>query len=203
MTALVPVPDTQPPEAGSRPLRNPEHEAYARHRALLSTPRQAVIKLGLSPTSGVMTKLEKKTKIQDRIAYLTRQDVDIIRDKRRELEEFWWLALRSDPAEFFEVSTHDIIDKEGNVIGSKEIERLKFLDKISPDLRQLVEVTEKGVRLVQKTDANKELRKMLGLDAPARSEVEHSGHVTLEALVMASLTPPTEQPKTIEHADAA
>jgi len=74
------------------------------------------------------------------------------------------------------------------------IEGLTFTEKGKPNLK-----------LVGKSQANIELRKMLGLDAPAKSalDVNHSGTVTLEALVLASYAPPVapEEPQTIEHSE--
>lgn len=207
--AVAPNAEVQP-DPGSRPLRKPAHEQYARHRSLCLTPRQAVIKLGMSPTSGAMSKLENSLKIQDRIAWLTRQEEELLREKRAKLEQFWWTALEADPKEFWELWDEPIYDSEGEPTGqTRKAQRLKLFHKIPPELRQLIEgltYTEKGkpnLKVVQKSQANIELRKMLGIDAPARTEMKHSGTVTLEALVLASMPAPQEPapeaPKVIEH----
>lgn len=211
--ATTPQPATNAPEPGSFPLRNPAYEWYCREIALMATPIQAVrkvaqdhpehaavVKAGFATmTQANAAKLDRKPKVRDRVAWFAREAEETLRMKRRELEGYLWGALRNDPAKYFEVIMTDIIDKEGEVIGTKETERFRFLNTIPAELRQYVEVTDKGLKLVQKSEAHKELRKMLGIDAPARSEV-NTRDLTLEALVMLSLAKPDEdQPKLIEE----
>jgi hypothetical protein len=179
-----------PPEPGSIPLRNPAHEIYARERALMLPPRLAAQKAGFAPSStGQSGKLERSAKMQARIAYLTRQQEDILRAKRARLEQFWWMAIETDIAEYFEKAEEVVYDAEGNAAGTRTVQRLKFFENIEPEQRQLVEgltFTEKGkpnLKLVSKSQANIELRKMLGGDAPAKTEVGHHD-LTLEGLVM-------------------
>lgn len=212
--ATTPQPAINAPEPGSFPLRNPAYEWYTREIALMATPIQAVrkvaqdhpehaavIKAGFATmTQANAAKLDRKRKIRDRVAWFAREAEETLRMKRRELEGYLWGALRNDPAKYFEVITTDITDKEGEVIGTKEVERFRFLNTIPAELRQYVEVTDKGLKLVQKSEVHKELRKMLGLDAPTRAEV-NTRDLTLEALVMLSLakTEEPEQPKIIEE----
>ena len=209
MNALAQVVSSNPdkqPDPGSVRLRNHKYEAYARERAVCTPPLEAARKSGWPTiTAANAIRLDRHKLIAPRIDWLTRQEEDLLRTKRAKLEAFWWGAIESDPGEYFKTITEEIQDKDGNVVAVKEVERFKFLTEIPADLRRLIEVTEKGLKLVQKSQANIELRKMLGLDAPAKSalDVNHSGTVTLEALVLASYAPPVapEEPQTIEHSE--
>jgi hypothetical protein len=67
-------------------LANENHERFARLRAILVPPRAAVKALGLSPKSGVATKLEQNEQIKARIAELVGLEEEILREKRQQIE---------------------------------------------------------------------------------------------------------------------
>jgi hypothetical protein len=67
-------------------LPNENHERYSRLRAILIPPRAAAKSIGLKPTSGVATKLERNKAIQARIAELVMVDEEILREKRQQIE---------------------------------------------------------------------------------------------------------------------
>jgi hypothetical protein len=155
---------------GSRPLRNPKHEIYARERALMLTPRLAAAKAGLAPASGVVTRLERDQRVLDRIAFFTAQQEDLLRTKRARLEQFWWTALEADRGEFFETVEEVVRDEEGKPLLRQDgfahtckRRRMRNLEDISPELRRLIVVTR--------------------CQAPAKTEVGHHD-LTLEGLVM-------------------
>ncbi len=141
---------------GCRPLRKPSYERYARARAMLHKQAEAGRIAGFADRSGASSKCEKNRKVQDRIAWLTRQSEEMIAVKRAEIEEFYWFAFRSDRSTFYDGT------------------RLRPFDEIEPEYRQLIEgltFTEKGkpnLKLVTPSFASEALRKMLGLDAPAK-----------------------------------
>jgi hypothetical protein len=86
---------------GALPLRKPAHEIYARERALMLTPLQAARKAGFAGmTAGNAAKLDRKGKIRDRVAFLTRQEEDVLKDKRARLESCFWGARESGPGDF-------------------------------------------------------------------------------------------------------
>lgn len=182
-------------EVGSKPLRKPAWEAYCRFRAMNFPPRLAAENAGFSPTDGWCTKLERKRVIQDRIAWFTREEEQLVRMKRARLESYYWKGLETDPACFYEVVDELVYDGDGNPIKrddgymTRKVQRLKNFDDIDPEIRQLVEgltYTEKGkpnLKLVSKLAVSVELRKMLGGDAPARVDTRD---LSLEALIMAS-----------------
>lgn len=67
-------------------LANEKHERYSRLRAILIPPRAAVKSIGLSPKSGVATKLEQNKDIRARIAELVAEEETIVREKRQQIE---------------------------------------------------------------------------------------------------------------------
>jgi|ERR1700688_2428504 len=222
MNALAQVVSSNPdkqPDPGSVRLRNPKYEAYARERAVCTPPLEAARKSGWpSITAANAIRLDRHKLIAARIDWLTRQEEDLLRTKRAKLEAFWWGAIECDIADYWEEAERIVRDSDGNPVlgqdGTPILEtysRLKSFDQLEREHRLMIEgltFTEKGkpnLKLVGKSQANIELRKMLGLDAPAKSalDVNHSGTVTLEALVLASYAPPVapEEPQTIEHSE--
>jgi Terminase small subunit len=161
--ALVPVADIVP---GSRPLSNGRREKYCRLRAMM-VPRVAAYKssgwkVATDVVAGVnAARLENNREIGDRIAYLSRQDEELLRGKRQRLEESLWNILEADPATMF--------DAEG----------VKDLKSMPAEVRHAIEnitVDEKGrlaaAKFYNKLQANQELRKMLGLDKPVPQQSE-------------------------------
>lgn len=67
-------------------LANENHERYSRLRAILVPPRAAVKAIGLKPSSGVATKLEKNKAIRERIAELVGLEEEVLREKREQIE---------------------------------------------------------------------------------------------------------------------
>ena len=133
MSALVQVAPTQAPKEpapGEFALRNPAYELYARERARMAEPLHAmrrvaaewpdhlaVIKAGFATaTRANAAKFDRKPKIQERIAWLGRQDEDRIREKRQEIESYYWAALRTDPGVFWEEGEEEIRDKKGCLV---------------------------------------------------------------------------------------
>jgi hypothetical protein len=141
---------------GSEPLKQARYERYARYRARMFSITEAGALAGFPEGSGGCSRAEKRSDVRERIAWLTRGDEEIEREKRLEIEHFYWFALRADPAEFW---------KDG---------RLRSFDEMPAEYRQLVEgltYTEKGkpnLKVVSKLAASIELRKLKGLDAPTK-----------------------------------
>lgn len=75
------------PEAGSKPLKSQKYEIYAQQRALCSPPETAAQYAGYPPRCGAHTRLEKRQDVRDRIKFLCGDDVAILREKRRRIEE--------------------------------------------------------------------------------------------------------------------
>jgi hypothetical protein len=186
--ALLPVADVVP---GSRPLSNGKRERYCKLRALM-TPRVAAYKssgwnVATDVVAGINAALlENNREIGDRIAYLSRQDEELLRAKRRRLEESLWHQLEADIGNLFETievpklnrKGEPILDKDGNPVTHKR-QVLRDLQTLPPELRHAIEsvgIDAKGVataKLVSKLQANQELRKMLGLDKPVPQQSEY------------------------------
>lgn len=175
---------TEKPPTGSIPLNNFSHELYARERALGQPITHAAQRAGLGKRTGAGSKIEAAEDVRARIAWLAREDDEIVREKRRRLEERQWLIHDCDIATFFEdveeVENDDNgnpkLDPDGNRIIRKR-QRLKHFSEIPAELRMCIEgltYTEKGrpnLKVYSKQDASRELRKLLGLDAPTKSEL--------------------------------
>jgi hypothetical protein len=172
-------------DPASIPLRRAKWERYARERALCNGRLQAARTAGLDPRSGICTRLERNQTVLARIAYLTREADEILAEKRRRLEEREWLIHDCSIENFYETVTEPILDDDYQpVIGkdgqpkTRTVQRLKLFSELPPELLLVVEgltFTEKGkpnLKLYSKQDANRELRKMLGLNVekPAGNE---------------------------------
>lgn len=81
-------------------LANENHERYSRLRAILVPPRAAAKAIGLSPSSGVATKLEKNEGIRARIAELVAVEEDILREKRDQIESALSAIAYGDGSDF-------------------------------------------------------------------------------------------------------
>jgi hypothetical protein len=176
---------------GSQPLRNTKHERFARLRAMLRPKGEAFRQCGLRAATDKIAvdsawRLEHRKDVSDRIAYLSRQDEELLRAKRRRLEESLWHQLEADIGNLFETievpklnrKGERILDKDGNPVTHKR-QVLRDLQTLLPELRHAIEsvgIDAKGVataKLVSKLQANQELRKMLGLDKPAPGQNEY------------------------------
>jgi hypothetical protein len=83
--------------------------------------------------------------------------------------------------------------------------RLKPIDQFTPEQRSIIdsiEVTKDGVKLTMpgKLAALAQLAKLDGLDKPSKESIEHSGGLTLEALVDASYQTDETKPDETKHA---
>jgi len=165
--------------AATKPLKHPKYEIFARQRALNQSPLVASQIAGLNHDRRNLFRIEKKPVVAARIAWLSRQDEEALREKRNRLDELLWVGLYVDRAEFYETVETPITDRNGHAVlkrngesYTKTVIQLKPLDKLTPQHRWLIEsitYTESGkpnLKLVSKEYCHRELRKMLGGDAP-------------------------------------
>jgi hypothetical protein len=80
---------------GLRSLKNASHELYARYRAQALPRIRAYREAGWHSKKDDVAyanacRLERRPEIQDRIAYLTRQEEELVVEKRRRIEEQLW-----------------------------------------------------------------------------------------------------------------
>lgn len=185
------------PAPGSLPLRNSKHERFARHRSLLMPKVEAYRAAGFESASdhdalGNACKLERNKAITGRIAWLCRQDEDVLKAKRQKLEEFLWNVHDINYADFFEAGEKPQLDEDGEETGYLMREHtLKDFANLSPDHQRAIQslkYTEKGrpiLELYSKLQANAELRKMLGIGAVVDDgDSEHSRLSDVELFAM-------------------
>jgi hypothetical protein len=149
---------------GSRVLKNPKYEKYSRLRASALPRIQAYREVGWVSREDEVAyinacRLERRPEIRDRVAYLIRQEEDLVVEKRRRIEETLWNIHEADIGDYFE--THDI--------DGKIIEQPKRLSDVPQEIRKNIEkITIDGrgravPQLYSKLAASQELRKMLNI----------------------------------------
>lgn len=171
-----------PTPAGSMPLRNPRHERYARSRSLLVPKIEAYRGAGFESESdhaatGNAAKLDRKPKIAARVAWLCRQDEEVLRAKRQKLEEFLWSIHEVNYADFWETVEEDIFDKEGKPTGrTRQRQKIRPFEDLPIEHQRVIQTlkyTDSGRPILEtysKMTANQELRKMLGIGAISRED---------------------------------
>jgi hypothetical protein len=147
---------------GSRALKNAKYESYCRLRASAQPRIRSYREVGWRSTKDNVAyanacRLERRPEIQDRIAYLTRQEEGLVVEKRRRIEETLWSMHEADIGDYFE--THEV--------DGKTIERPKHLTDLPAEIRKNIEkilIDGRGhavPQLYSKLAASQELRKML------------------------------------------
>ena len=183
-TALVPL-QTLP---GAQPLRNRRHERFCWLIAQLRPKGDAYRACNFKATTdhtaeGNAARLLARIDIQDRVAYLSRQEEEILQEKRRRLEAVLWSMHEFNYADLWETVEVDKTDKQGNpILGEdgeplkKKIQRPKLLSDLPEDAQRCIEtcsIDERG-RVVPKAysrmAANQELRKLLGIGTISRDD---------------------------------
>jgi hypothetical protein len=127
---------------GSRALKNAKYEKYCRLRALAQPRIGAYREVGWQSRTDNAAyinacRLERRPEIRDRIAYLIRQEEDLIEEKRRRIEEQLWAIHEADPGDYFESydgyrrdqTGQPEHDPDGNKIQEKR-QRPKLLEEI-------------------------------------------------------------------------
>ena len=181
---------------GSRALKNAKYERYCRLRALAQPRIPAYREVGWhskrdDDAYANACRLERRSEIRDRIAYLSRQAEELIAVKRQRIEEQLWAIAEGNIQDFFE--THETVQRDhtGQPITTTKINentgemepavstelrvRPKLLTDLPPDLAKLIEdvqVDNRGrliPRLYSKERANKELRNMLNISAKSEA----------------------------------
>ena len=113
------VPSNQLMLPGSAPLRDPKKERFCRLRAVLRPKADAYRQSGHKSESdhaaaGNASRLERRHDISDRIAYLSRQEEEILRIKRERIEEFLWTVHEANVADMWEMIEVEKRDHKGN-----------------------------------------------------------------------------------------
>jgi hypothetical protein len=177
---------------GSNPLRDPKKERFCRLRAVLRPKADAYRQSGHKSESdhaaaGNASRLERRQDISERIAYLSRQEEEVLQIKRERIEEFLWTIHEANIAQMWEMVEVEKRDHKGNPIinpdGSvvmKWVQRPKSIHEMPEDVQRAVEsisINEAGFvvpKPYSKLQANQELRKLLGIGIVQRDDGELS-----------------------------
>jgi hypothetical protein len=139
------------PSPGSRPLKNPKYEKYCRLRASLQPRIQAYREVGWKTRDdddaySNACQLERRPALRERIAFLSRQDEELIPEKRRRLEQALWSMHDADIGDCFQTYEAAKIGKDGKLETDKDgkmltvrKQRPKLLSDLPPDLRKAIE----------------------------------------------------------------
>jgi hypothetical protein len=122
------------------------------------------------------TRLERRQDVRDRIAFLVRQEEEVLAEKRKRIEEMLWAIHEASLGDFFE--PYEAIQRdhtgqpkhdENGALLTEVRERPKLLADLSPEMAKLIEdvVADSRGRLIprlySKMQANRELRNFLNL----------------------------------------
>ena len=138
--------------------------------------------------AGNASRLLRRQDVQDRIAYWTRQEEEILQAKRRRLEEFLWTIHEANIAQMWEMQEVPAYDRKGNPIidgetgeqATKFVQRPKNIHEMPEDVQRAVEsisINDAGFVIPKpysKLQANAELRKLLGIGTVQRDDGELS-----------------------------
>jgi hypothetical protein len=119
--ALLPKPQLPVvPLPGSRPLSNARHEHYCRLRSLLRPKAQALREAGMRAVRNHdavsnATRLERRQDVRDRIAFLVRQEQEVLAEKRKRIEAMLWAIHEANIGDFFETVEIARFDKDGKM----------------------------------------------------------------------------------------
>lgn len=177
---------------GCKPLRDNKKERFCRLRSVLRPKGDAYRQAGYSSESdhaaaGNASRLERRHDVSERIAFLSRQEDEILQIKRQRLEELLWTIHESNVADMWqmvEVEKRDhkgnpIINEDGSVV-VKWVQRPKPIHEMSEDVQRAVEtisINEAGFVIPKpysKLQANQELRKLLGIGSVQSDDGELS-----------------------------
>jgi hypothetical protein len=168
---------------GSQPLRNAKYERYCRLRASAQPRIHAYRESGWGSRENDVAyinacRLERRPDIRDRIAYLTRQEEDLVAEKRQRIEERLWAMHEANLQDYFEQDDEPAAEQgneinEGGSPKRRKRERPRLLTDLPPELAALVEdvtIDKKGraiPKLYNKLQASKEMRAMLDIGRPS------------------------------------
>jgi hypothetical protein len=164
------------------PLRIWRQERVAQLRSLGLPSLEAVREAGYANMSAENArKLANKRHVLARVAYLRKQDAEVLAERRDIVAERQWLWHDFDIGDYYEDAEEPRFDKDGHLlIGPdgkpvmRHFQRLKPLSALTREQRLAIEsltYTENGkpnLKLHSKMQANIELRKIYGIDRPMK-----------------------------------
>jgi hypothetical protein len=122
------------------------------------------------------TRLERRQDVRDRIAFLVRQEEEVLAEKHKRIEEMLWTIHEADIGDLWETYEAAKVGKDGNAETDEpghmltlRKQRPRLLSDLPPDLRKAIEHVQLDAKgnvvpqLYSKLQANQELRKMLNI----------------------------------------
>jgi hypothetical protein len=186
------------PTDGSAALPDVRYERYAHERALMKSKLDAYRAVGFASVSDQAacsnaSKLEREVPaIRARIAYLSRDNEALIREKRRRLEERLWSWHDGNISDYWETVEVEMRNRKGKMVlnadgtpKTKTITRMKDLSQLTPEQQQRIEsiyVNEAGIaspKLHSASWANSELRKFHALGENITNPVQRMSDAEL------------------------
>jgi hypothetical protein len=180
---------------GSRALKNAKYERFCRLRAAAQPRIQAYREVGWGSREDSVAyinacRLERRSEIRDRIAYLTRQAEELVAEKRQRIEERLWAIHEANIQDFFTTedqinpteTTNNPTEKANNpdqqkvAVSPRARVVPRPLTELDPETAKLIEdvkIDSKGravPKLYSKTWANAELRRMLNIGGQKERE---------------------------------
>src|SRR6516162_3713378 len=142
---------------GSKPLKHSKWERYARYRAQALPRIVAFRKLGNYAANDKIahnnaSRLENKSGVKDRIAYLTRQAEERIAEKRARIEERLWSIHEANIQDFFTTEV-DLNPTETNnpaeIANNPDQQKVAVLPRARVIPRPLTELDPETAKLIE------------------------------------------------------
>ena len=146
---------------GEVPLPVLKREVYAQQRALLAVPAEAVKRAGYALNTGMEAKLERRRDVQARIRFLRRDDDDLIRRQRQQIEETLLGIINADILKYAKVKKGKIVAFDWDAIIESGMSHL--LCELAPDSK-LGAIPK--LKLTDKLAALSKLMELHGFVAP-------------------------------------
>ena len=169
----------------SKPLPDRKRERFCQELMAGTPLYDAYTEAGFARPRGNAQRMEHEPEVAARLEYLRSQ----VEKYEPVLLAFRRVMVRRKLDNIVDIDRLGLFE-EYRVRGKRRL-RLKPLDQLTPEQRAIIdsiEITKDGVKLTMpaRLAALAQVAKLDGLDKPTKENVEHSGGLTLEALVGAS-----------------
>ena|SRR5215471_3591925 len=166
--------DSGLPQFGSLPLTNFKHEIYARERSLGVVPERAAQRAGYAPRCGKHSVIERRADVTARIAYLSRDEVEVLRARRERIIERLLVAIDFNPLRDFGVVAKGRKRRDGSALS--QLIGIDWAALRNSDFAIAVSSFKFDAKTGRLTDFDRDnalaavaqLRDMLGFKAPSK-----------------------------------
>src|SRR6516225_4592006 len=143
---------------GSRALKNAKYEKYCRLRALAQPRIGAYREVGWQSRTDNAAyinacRLERRPEIRDRIAYLIRQEEDLIEEKRRRIEEPLWGIHEANIQDFFttedQINPTETTSNPAEIVNNPDQQKVAVSPRARVVPRPLTELDPETAKLIE------------------------------------------------------